>query len=63
MESFLEVVALKSQFSDPNETCLVDVLILGQTFTSRQLFYRAIQLETWHSFICFELRIGTMGFK
>ena len=44
MKGLLEVVALNSQTQ--NETCLVDVLILGQNFTSGQLFYQAIQLGT-----------------
>ena len=45
---FSEVRALKSQFSDAKWNLgLVDILILGQTFTSWQLFYRAIQHETW----------------
>ena len=61
MKGLLEVVALNSQTQ--NETCLVDVLILGQNFTSGQLFYQAIQLGTWHSFTCFELRIVSMTFK
>ena len=52
-----------SQLLTQNETCLVDVLILGQNFTSGQLFYQAIQLGTWHSFTCFELRIVSMTFK
>ena len=41
---------LNLNFLTQNETCLVDILILGQTFTSGQLFYRTIPLETWHSF-------------
>ena len=55
---FSEVRALKSQFSDAKWNLgLVDILILGQTFTCWQLFSRAIQHETWPSFICFGLRI------
>ena len=58
---FSEVRALKSQFSDAKWNLgLVDILILGQTFTSWQLFSRAIQHETWPSFICFGLRIVSM---
>ena len=44
-------------------TRLVNFLILEQTFISERLFYRAIYVETWHSFTCFELRIVSMGFK
>ena len=58
---FSEVRALKSQFSDAKWNLgLVDILILGQTFTSWKLFSRAIQHETWPSFICFGLRIVSM---
>ena len=55
IEGFLEVVALKSQFPDPKWDLPVNFLILEQTFTSERLFYRAIGLETWHSFTCFDL--------
>ena len=63
MAGFPRLLLLNLNFLTQNETCLVDILILGQTFTSGQLFCRAIQLETWHSFTCFELRIVSMAFK
>ena len=63
MAGFPRLLLLNLNFLTQNETCLVDILILGQTFTSAQLFCRAIQLETWHNFTCFELRIVSMAFK
>ena len=38
IEGLFEVVALKSQFSDPKWNCLVDFLILEQTLTTGQLY-------------------------
>ena len=59
MEGLFEVVVLKSQFSDQNETYLIDFLILELTLTSGKLFYRAIKLETTDTeFHLFGLRLG-----
>ena len=59
MEGLFEVVVLKSQFSDQNETYLINFLILELTLTSGKLFYRAIKLETTDTeFHLFGLRLG-----
>ena len=59
--------ALKFGLSDPKRNLLGWCLIPEQTLSAGQLIYfvsyRAIYLETRHSFTWFELRIVSMGFK
>ena len=45
MAGFPRLELLNLNFLTQSEACLVDILILGQTFTSGHLIYRAIQLR------------------
>ena len=65
--NIIPTFALKFGLSDPKRNLLGWCLILEQTLSAGQLIYfisyRAIYLETRHSFTWFELRIVSMGFK